>query len=313
MSRQAAGPAVPGSQTLPSRAIPAAVSRPQPSARAGQAGRQVWLRVKRALIITLLSIVAVIWLLPIVYMVSVSLRTPSDVFDPAIITRHVTGANYAQVFADNPIPRYLLNSVIVTAISTFIVVAAGSMFAFATTVLKLRYSRAMFAAILITLMVPLSSLVVPLGAVLKQFGWINNYFGLIMPYAALGIPFAVVVLAGFMQDLPRDVFEAAVIDGAGLWKFLTRMVLPMLRPSLIFVAVWQFITGWNEFFLALTVMTQNQMMTLPLIPQQYAGVYLGNPGALFAILTFVAAPLILLFVVVQRWFVAGLLEGAVKG
>lgn len=312
MSRQAAGPAVPGSQTLPSRAIPA-VSRPQPSARAGQAGRLVWLRVKRPLIITLLSIVAVIWLLPIVYMVSVSLRTPADVFDPAIITTHVTGANYAQVFADNPIPRYLLNSVIVTAISTFIVVAAGSMFAFATTVLKLRYSRAMFAAILITLMVPLSSLVVPLGAVLKQFGWINNYFGLIMPYAALGIPFAVVVLAGFMQDLPRDVFEAAVIDGAGLWKFLTRMVLPMLRPSLIFVAVWQFITGWNEFFLALTVMTQNQMMTLPLIPQQYAGVYLGNPGALFAILTFVAAPLILLFVVVQRWFVAGLLEGAVKG
>ena len=87
----------------------------------------------------------------------------------------------------------------------------------------------------------------------------------------------------------------------------------MLRPSLIFVAVWQFVTGWNEFFLALTVMTQNQMMTLPLIPQQYSGVYLGNPGALFAILTFVAAPLILLFVAVQRWFVAGLLEGAVKG
>jgi raffinose/stachyose/melibiose transport system permease protein len=270
-------------------------------------------RLRRGLIVGVLSVLAVIWLLPIVYMVSVSLRTPADVFNPSLITTHVTGSNYAQVFSQNPMPRYLLNSVIVTATSTLLVVAAGAMFAFAATVLKLRYSRAMFAAILITLMVPMSSLVVPLGALLKQFGWINNYLGLIMPYAALGIPFAVVVLAGFMQDLPKDVFEAAVIDGAGLWKFLTRVVLPMLRPSLIFVAVWQFVTGWNEFFLALTVMTKTQMMTLPLIPQQYSGVYLGNPGALFAILTFVAAPLILLFVAVQRWFVAGLLEGAVKG
>jgi raffinose/stachyose/melibiose transport system permease protein len=275
--------------------------------------RRVGGRLVPRLAVTGLSVVAVIWLLPIAYLVSVSLRTPDHAFDPTIISTDATLANYRAVFNDNPMLHYFVNSVVVSGISTVVVVAAGATFAYGFTVLKLRYTTAVYLGLLVTLMVPISSLVIPLGALLQSLGLVNTYWGLIGPYAALGIPFAVVVLAGFMHDLPRDVFEAGVIDGVGGLRLLTSIVLPMLRPSLIFVAVWQFITSWNEFFLALTIETKDAMKTLPLIPQQYSGVYLGNPGALFAILCLVAGPLILLYLAVQRWFVGGLLEGAVKG
>ncbi|WP_020575247.1 carbohydrate ABC transporter permease [Actinopolymorpha alba] len=299
-------------QTAPSHLSTDGGTDPGASMAAANVG-SVRPRWRSRVAVTLLSAVAVIWLLPVVYLVSVSLRPPENAFDSSILSTHVTFDNFLVVFKDNPIPRYLLNSVLVSAVSTAIVAAAGAFFAYGTTVLKLRYSQAMYAAILITLMVPLGALVVPLGALLQMFGGINNYWGLIGPYAALGIPFAVVVLVGFMHSLPKEVFEAAVIDGVSARKLLTQVVLPMLRPSMIFVAVWQFITSWNEFFLALTVMTKDTMKTLPLIPQQYSGVYVGNPGALFAILVLVAAPLVLLYLIVQRWFVAGLIEGSVKG
>ena len=167
--------------------------------------------------------------------------------------------------------------------------------------------------VLLTLMVPLAALVVPLAQILVRFGWENTYWGLIIPYAALGVPFAVVILRGFMETIPVDLFEAASVEGANTWQLLTRIVLPILKPSLIFIGVWQFITSWNEFFLALIVMTQDVKKTLALVPEQYSGLYQGNPGALFAILVIIAVPLVVLYLVVQRWFVAGLMEGALKG
>jgi raffinose/stachyose/melibiose transport system permease protein len=260
-----------------------------------------------------LAIVAIVWLMPVVYMADVSLRLPQDVFDPSIILLSVTSVNYETIFLHNPLPTYFMNSIIVSVGSTTLVAIAAVLFSFAVSVLKVRYGRLVYAALLLTLMVPIGALVVPITIELKQVGWLNSYPGLIAPYAALGIPFASVILVSVMDELPEELHEAAVMDGANVWQLLVHIVVPVLRPSLIFVVIWQFITSWNEFFLALTVMTDDSMKTLPLIPQQYAGVYLGNPGALFAILTLVAAPLILLYLVVQRWFVAGLLEGAVKG
>jgi raffinose/stachyose/melibiose transport system permease protein len=270
-------------------------------------------RLKSTLIVVLLGITAALWLLPIVYMIDVSFRLPWEVFDPSIISPSFTLGNYQQVLSDNPLPVYFVNSIVVSVTTTVLVVAGASAFAFAVSVLHVRWSRVIYSVVLLTLMVPIAALVVPVTQELKQLGLTNHWLGLILPYTALGIPFATVILVGVMDDLPEEVHEAAVIDGAGAFRLLLDVVVPMVRPSVVFVAIWQFITSWNEFFLALTVMTQDQAKTLPLIPQQYSGVYLSNPAALFAILVLVAMPLILLYVLVQRWFVAGLLEGAVKG
>jgi raffinose/stachyose/melibiose transport system permease protein len=268
----------------------------------------------RALVIHVaLFTVLGVWMIPEAYMLSIGLRTPAQAFDPVLFAWPVTFDNFVTVIRDNPLSGIFLNSLIVTVTTVVIVVSAASLFAFACAVLRLKGTLVLYATLLTTLMVPLASLVLPLAILLKTFGWVNTYWGLIFPYAALGVPFAMVVLKAFMEDAPGELFDAARVDGCNAWQTFWHVALPLIRPALVFVAIWQFIVAWNEFFLALIVLTKSEMKTLTIIPMQYSGLYMANPGALFAVLTLIALPLILLYVLVQRAFVRGLLAGAVKG
>lgn len=260
-----------------------------------------------------LGLVLIIWMIPEAYTVSIALRSPDTVFDPTLFSWPLTIDNFVTVIRDNPLPIFFLNSLIVTVATVALVLVVSSLFAFAVAVLRLPGTTMVYAVLLTTLMVPMASLVLPLAILLKTFGWVNRYVGLIFPYVALGAPFAVVILKAFMEDAPRELFDAARVDGCSAWQTFVHVALPLVRPALVFVAIWQFIVTWNEFFLALIVMTQDEMKTVTIVPMQYSGLYMANPGALFAILTIIALPLIGLYVLVQRAFVRGLLAGAVKG
>jgi raffinose/stachyose/melibiose transport system permease protein len=275
----------------------------------GRTGEQL----RSVLIHLALGAVLLLWMVPEAYMFSIALRAPAQVFDATLFTWPLTFDNFVTVIRDNPLFLYFLNSLIVTAASVLIVVAASSLFAFAVAILNLRGSLVLYGTLLSTLMVPIASLVLPLAILLNTFGWVNNYLGLILPYAALGVPFAIVILKAFMEDSPRELFEAAWVDGCNSWQTYINVALPLVRPALVFVAIWQFIVSWNEFFLALIVMTESERKTLTIVPMQYSGLYMANPGALFAVLALIALPLIVLYIVVQRAFVQGLLAGAVKG
>jgi raffinose/stachyose/melibiose transport system permease protein len=254
-----------------------------------------------------------VWMIPVVYMVSVALRPPAHAFDPQLFTLPLTLDNFSQVIKDNPLPAVFLNSLIVTLGTVCAVLAAGSLFAYACSILKLWGTITLYTILLTTLMIPIASLVLPLAVMLKQFGLINHYLGLIAPYSALGIPFAIVILKALLEDSPMEIYESAIVDGCTPWQMYYHVALPLIRPAMAFVGIWQFITTWNEFFLALIVMTDASYKTLTIVPMQYSGLYMANPGALFAVLVLIALPLILLYIVVQRHFVAGLIAGAVKG
>jgi ABC-type glycerol-3-phosphate transport system permease component len=129
----------------------------------------------------------------------------------------------------------------------------------------------------------------------------------------LGIPFALVILKGFMDSFPRELEDAAIVDGCGNWRLFWFIVLPVLQPGIIVVVVWQFLTSWNEFFLALVVMSDKTMKPLTLIPMQYQGFYFSQPGALFAILVIISIPIIVFYIFVSRHFIHGLMSGAIKG
>jgi raffinose/stachyose/melibiose transport system permease protein len=261
----------------------------------------------------ILGITLLLWMIPEIYMLSVALRPPDAAFEPQLFTWPITFDNFTTVIRDNPLLVFFGNSLFVTAGTVIIVVAFASTFAFAASVLRLKGTTLLFTSLLTTLMIPVASIVLPIAIMLKTFGWINTYQGLIMPYAALGIPYAIVIVKTFMDDSPRDLFEAAVIDGCTAWQMFRHIAIPLIKPAVIFVAVWQFIVTWNEFFLALIVMTDNNHKTVTLAPMQYSGMYMANPAALFAILVIIAAPLLVLYTFVQKYFIAGLLSGAVKG
>lgn len=262
----------------------------------------------------LLLVFTFIFMIPLIFMISMSLRTPDTIGLPKLFISDITFKNYQTVFAKNPqLPGNFMGSIIVTVTSVALVTICSSMGVFGLSRKNVHGKVLIYNILLCTLMVPLAGLVVPLTQLNSRMGWINNYMGLILPYTALGIPYAITILQGFMSGIPKELEEAAVIDGCGLIRLFLQIVCPLLKPGIIVIVIWQFLTSWNEFFLAMCTLTEEAKKTLPLVAQQYNGAYFSQPGTLFAALTLITIPMLVFYILVQKQFVKGLTAGAVKG
>ncbi|MCI6699673.1 MAG: carbohydrate ABC transporter permease [Lachnospiraceae bacterium] len=261
-----------------------------------------------------LVIMAVLTLIPLVYALSLSFRTQNSIFDPRLFVTEVTGNNYSKALHDNPtILNNFIASLVISLVSTAATVLCASMAVFGFSRKNVYGKVLMYNMILSTLMVPISALVIPITQLNSRMNLLDNYFGLILPYIALNIPYAVTILQGFMKGIPHELEESAMIDGCNTPQLYLMIDMPLLKPGIVVVAIWTFLTCWNEFFLALCTMTKATTKTLPLIAQQYKGVYNSQPGILFAILIVITIPMIVFYIVVQKQFVKGMTAGAVKG
>lgn len=262
----------------------------------------------------ILLFVTFVFMVPLIFMVSMSLRTPDTVGQPKLFIADITIKNYINVIQNNPLLiKNFANSIIITVISVILVTICASMAVFGFSRKNVHGKVLIYNIILCTLMIPLAGLVVPLTQLNSKLGWINNYCGLIFPLTALGIPYAITILQGFMTAIPRELEEAALIDGCGMVRLFIQIICPLLKPGIVVIVIWQFLTSWNEFFLSMCTMTQESMKTLPLIAQQYNGAYFSQPGTLFAALTLITIPMLVFYILVQKQFVKGLTAGAVKG
>lgn len=261
-----------------------------------------------------LLFVTFIFMVPLIFMVSMSLRTPDTIGQPKLFIADITIKNYINVIKNNPLLiKNFMNSIVITVSSVILVTVCASMAVFGFSRKNVHGKVLIYNIILCTLMVPLAGLVVPLTQLNSRLGWINNYCGLIFPLTALGIPYAITILQGFMTAIPREQEEAALIDGCGMVRLFIQIICPLLKPGIVVIVIWQFLTSWNEFFLSMCTMTQESMKTLPLIAQQYNGAYFSQPGTLFAALTLITIPMLVFYILVQKQFVRGLTAGAVKG
>ena len=274
--------------------------------------RELALKLGRQLLVTLL---ALLWLVPVVMMLTVALM-PSrsrDVMLGGLIVLHPTLDNFAQVWQENPLPRFFLNSLLITVPTVILVLAISSLAAFAFSRLRFWGSGFWYILLMLTLMIPIPTLVIPLFQTAKSLGLLNSYLGLILPYTALGIPFAVVVLTSYFARLPRDLEDAARLDGCTSFQVYRQILLPLSWPAMAVVFIWQFMVSWNEFILALVLMQDEARKPLILVPLIYNGVYLTKPGALFAILAIITVPVVLVYLFMQRYFISGLTAGSLKG
>lgn len=262
-----------------------------------------------------LTVLAFIWLIPVIMMVTVSLMPP-DQRAPAlgglIITRP-SAFNYDLVWNENPMLRYFWNSLVITMPSVLLVVLLAALAAFGFSRLRVPGGNFWFYMLLLTLMVPIPTLLIPIMQLARSFGLYDNYLGLILPYTALGIPFAIVILRSFFDNFPREIEEAAYLDGASTFVVFSRIMLPLSLPALAVVIIWQFMVSFNEFTLALVMIHTDSLKPLPLVPLIYSGAYMARPGAIFAILTIMTIPVILVYFLMQRWIIGGLTSGAVRG
>lgn len=261
-----------------------------------------------------LAVMAIIAIIPLFYALSLSFRTQNSIYAPNLFVTDPTVGNYIKAITDNPtIINNFISSLVISTVSTAATVLCASMAVYGFSRKNVYGKILMYNLILCTLMVPISALVIPITQLNSKMGLLDNYFGLIFPYIALNIPYAVTILQGFMKGIPKELEEAACLDGCNIVQLYARIVMPMLKPGIVVVAIWTFLTCWNEFFLALCNMTKATTKTLPLIAQQYKGVYNSQPGILFAILIIITIPMIIFYAVVQKQFVKGMTAGAVKG
>lgn len=257
--------------------------------------------------------VAVIWMIPLLMVISLSLMPPenSQTTFFGMVPVQPSPKNYLLIWTQNPILQHLLNSLLITVPSVVLTCLFGAMAAFALARLKVPLKALIFGALILALILPMSSIVVATYKILQSLSLYNNILGLVLVYTALGLPFAVITIRTSYLAIPMETFEAARIDGCSYWQILWRMYLPLGKPALAVVAIWQTMMTWNDFLLPLVTLSDNALKPLTLVPLAYRGIYLSQPGALFAILVLISIPVIALFVVIQRYLVNGL-AGAVK-
>lgn len=282
-------------------------TRHRATRRHGAPGRRVgWLHF-------VLGPLAVLWLIPIIMVVGLSLMPPNNPTTQffGMFPREFSIRNYLTIWEQNPILLHLLNSLLITVPSVVLVCLLGSMAAFALARLRVPLKALIFGALILALILPMSSIVVATFRILQSMQLYNNIAGLVLVYTALGLPFAVIIIRTSYLAIPLETYEAARLDGANAWQIFWRIYLPLGKPALAVVAVWQTMMSWNDFLLPLVTLGDNELKPLTLVPLAYRGMYLSQPGALFAILVLISVPVVLLFVFIQKYLVNGL-SGAIK-
>lgn len=267
-----------------------------------------------ALVQTLLAANALLVLLPLAYMVVSSLKTTREIFQrPFALPTAPRWQNYAEVWGTAHVGVYFQNSVVVTAVSMAVILGAGTLAAFALGRYRFLGNELLFVFFLSGIMVPIRLAVIPLFVMMRDLGLLDTFWSLVLVYSASGLPSAIFILAGFLHTVPQELDEAARIDGAGELGVLLRVVLPLLRPALAIVTVYNIIPIWNDFFFPLVFIHQDHLKTLPLGLTVFFGEFQTNWALVFAGLTVAAAPVLLLYVLMSRLFIRGLTAGALRG
>lgn len=266
----------------------------------------VWIRT------ILIAAGGIVFLFPFVWMVSTSLTTTGELFKlpPQLIPDPVDGSAYERLFTQVPILRWVLNSVGVSLAVTFLQVLSSAMAAYAFTRLTFRGRNAIFVLFLATLMVPFQVMVVPLFIELRYMGMLNSYAGLIIPEMAM--PFGVFLLRQAFLGLPRELEEAAFMDGSGHIRNFVTLVLPLSKPAIATVAVFSFMGSWNNFLWPLIVINSPDLMTLPLGLSSLSSRFVTDWNLLLAGATISVLPIVAVFLFAQRYILQGVAMSGLK-
>jgi raffinose/stachyose/melibiose transport system permease protein len=268
----------------------------------------------QTLVYAALVLFAIQTIYPIVWMIFGSLKTNDDLFTNIWgPPRGLQWSNYSEAWQIGSLGTRIGNSILVTAGSLVLLLVVATPAAYAIARLALPGARAIFVVILATMMVPAQTTLIPLFLIVKELGLVNSRLGLILIYAATGTAFSIFVLRAFFLSIPVELEDAALCDGANRWQAFMHVVLPLARPGLATVAIFQGMEIWNEFFLAFIFVRDPERQTIPLGLVEFFFRYQSEWTLYFAALTTITLPVIILYVAMQRQFIAGLTAGALKG
>lgn len=250
---------------------------------------------------------------PVLIMLSTAFDARANDGSRSLLPTDLTLDNFAFVLDEGGFVTYLRNSLVV-ALSTVVVSGALALLAsVAVSRFRFRFRTSILVMVLVVQMVPLEALVIPLFIQAKTLGMLNHLIGLVVVYVAFSLPFAIWTLRGFVSAIPRELEEAAYVDGASWLRMFWSVLFPLVAPGLVATSVFSFIVAWNEFVFAITFLNDQQSYTVAAGLRQFFTQYGTDWGAVMAGSTLITLPVMIFFIIVQRRLSEGLVSGAVKG
>jgi ABC-type glycerol-3-phosphate transport system permease component len=256
-----------------------------------------------------------VMIVPFLYLFATSFKPQLYLFEipPQFIPKHPTFSNYSDAWTSNSFGHYFANSVFVSFVATIASAFLAAMMAYSFARFNFKGQNMMFWILLVGLMVPGMMLLIPQYLLANQLHLINSLLGLIIFYVATNLAFNTFLLRGFFEEIPWELEEAMIMDGAGSFRRFWKLILPLSRPALATVGIFTFLACWDEYVWALTIINDPDKRTLPIAISIFQGQHLTNWGLVFAASTIAIVPVIVVFAIFQRQFIRGLTADALKG
>lgn len=260
-----------------------------------------------------LAVAAILTAFPLLWMVSVSFMAPGEasVYPPPLLPAAPTLDNYRRLFANHDAARYMLNSAFVATLATCISLTFNTMAGYAFAKLPFRGRERIFRLLLGALVIPAQVAMIPLFALVKEMGLVSTYGGVIVP--SLASVSGIFLIRQYALSIPDELLQAARIDGASEQRIFRSIALPLLNPILVTLAILTFLATWNDFMWPLIVLTDQKMHTLPVAIAGLSRERVQDNELMMAGAVITVVPVLVLFLILQRYYIAGILAGSVKG
>ena len=263
----------------------------------------------------ILALVSIFWIAPLALLVITAIRPLSDFVGsgPLSWPQEFTWTNFTDAWRIGNFASTYRNSIVLALIKVPLGVLIAAMLAYALSKLKIRFARIIMFSVFLGLTIPIYITIVPNFITLRSFGLTDSLVGLTGPYLAFGLPFCVLVLQSFFRQVPDEIIEAAKIDGAGPWRIFFTIMLPLSTPALVTVAILDGVSTWNELLMALIILNSENSKTVPVGLLNFQGQFANNNTGLAAGILIAVVPILIAYILLQRWIVGGLTAGATKG
>lgn len=272
-------------------------------------------KIGKVILWIVLIAVAVVQLFPLIWLVDFSLGSSNEMFTNGllIIPEKIRWDNYVKAFVDGNFLHYLRNSILINTLAVILVVIISIMAAFACQRMKWKLSGLVSTLLVMGMMIPIHATLLPNYKIYNMLHLTDTLWALLIPYVAFSLPQGMFLMTGFIQAAPKELEEAAVMDGCGIYRIVFQIITPILKPSIATVAIMTFLNNWNEFMMASTYLSTPKWKTLPFSVLEFTGEYSSNYAVQFAVMALTAAPAVIVYIVLNKHITKGVAMGAVKG
>ncbi len=261
-----------------------------------------------------LLVIVLVMFFPFYWLFISSLKDEAELYQmpPTWIPRNPIWEHYVEIFRDYNLMTYIKNSLIVAGSTTIISILIGAPAAYALAKFKMKGKNLILSLVLSVSMFPGIVIVSPLYLAFRKLNLINTYIGLIIPYLTFSLPLSIWIMNTFFKQIPKELNESAAIDGAGHFRTMVQIIMPLAAPGVFTTAILNFIAAWNEFLFALIFMTDKEKYTVPVGLTMFQGAHTIRWDLIAAATVVITLPLIIMVLVLQKWIIAGLTAGAIK-